>query len=157
MVDDGTARHAWDIPASIVTSSYVKRLLAQQILGNFSMWAVKACILALFVRLFDSIRWMRITAYALIVALGLFYLAAIAVWAAYCTPRGGEDWGATALARASTQGITGLVVAIGAVGLLVDCVMFALPFPVILGLHMRTPKKVASSRVRRCLLVSLLK
>ncbi|KAJ4368975.1 hypothetical protein N0V83_006057 [Neocucurbitaria cava] len=101
MVDDGTARHAWDIPASIVTSSYVKRLLAQQILGNFSMWAVKACILALFIRLFDSIRWMRITAYALIVALGLFYLAAIAVWAAYCTPRGGEDWGATALARAT--------------------------------------------------------
>ncbi|CAO2650984.1 Nn.00g092810.m01.CDS01 [Neocucurbitaria sp. VM-36] len=142
LVDDGTARHAWDIPASMVTSSYVKRLLAQQILGNFSMWAVKACILALFIRLFDSIRWIRITAWTLIASVGLFYLAAIAVWAAYCTPRAGEDWGVTALARASSQGITGLVVAIGVVGLVVDCIMFALPFPIILGLNMRTPKKV---------------
>ena len=142
LVADGTARHAWDTPASIVTPSYVKRLLAQQILGNIAMWAVKACILALFIRLFDSIRWMRITAYTLIVAVGLFYLAAIAVWAVYCTPRAGEDWGATALTRASSQGVTGLVVAIGVVGLAVDCVMFVLPFPIIVGLNMRTTKKL---------------
>lgn len=142
LVADGTARHAWDIPASMVTPSYVKRLLAQQILGNLAMWAVKACILALFIRIFDSIRWIRITSYTLIVAVGLFYLAAIAMWSAYCTPRPGENWGASALERASSQGISGLVVAIGVVGLVVDCIIFALPFPIIIGLNMRTSKKL---------------
>ena len=141
LVAGGTARHAWDIPISIITKSFVKRLLAQQVLSNISIWASKACILALFARIFNSIKWIRITAHALIVFSALFYLSAIAVWTAYCTPRAGEHW-EMAIIRASTQEVTGFVVAIGVVGLIIDCIAFAMPFPVIYKLQMRTSKKI---------------
>ncbi len=119
----------------------MKRLLAQQVLSNVSMWAAKACILALFSRIFNSIRWIRRTANFLIVFLALFYLGAIAVWTAECTPRKGEDW-PIALIRASSKEVTGFVVAIGVIGLVADCIMFAMPFPVVYHLQMRRSKKI---------------
>ncbi|OAL44103.1 hypothetical protein IQ07DRAFT_685134 [Pyrenochaeta sp. DS3sAY3a] len=126
LVDMGTARHVWDIPASIITPSYARRLLIQQIFGNIAMWAVKACIQALFIRIFESVRWMRIASYLLMISTGILYVAAIIIWCIYCTPRANEDWGTSA----------------GVVGLLVDILMFAMPFPIILRLQLRTPKKV---------------
>lgn len=142
LVADGSARHAWDVPLSIFTASYVKRLLVQQIFVNFAMWAVKACILALFIRIFNSVRWLRITSYVLIVFLTCFHLSIIILWIALCIPRGRSHWGVDSLAQATTRRVENVVVLVGVEGFLVDCIIFVLPFPSIIGLQMRKRRKV---------------
>ena len=47
-----------------------------------------------------------------------------------------------AIIRASTREVTGFVVAVGVVGLAIDCIMFAMPFPVIYKLQMQSSKKI---------------
>jgi hypothetical protein len=111
------------------------------------MWAVKACIQALFIRIFDSVRWMRIASYLLMISTGILYVAAIIIWCIYCTPRANEDWGTSAVGRSSSRMITALVVTQGVVGLLVDILMFAMPFPIILRLQLQTPKKLGLTLV----------
>ncbi|KAH7383206.1 hypothetical protein BKA66DRAFT_570245 [Pyrenochaeta sp. MPI-SDFR-AT-0127] len=140
---DGIARHAWDVPRSVITTSYMKRTFAQEIIGTCAMWVVKACILTLFIRIFDSVRWMRMSAYAILIIAGLFYLASIAIWVAYCAPRPGKNWDSDDLLRTSSSKlVTITVVATGVASVAIDCTMFVLPFPIIAHLQLDWNKKI---------------
>lgn len=98
------------------------------------MWASKAAILALYIRIFDSVRWLRIAAYGLIVFTGLFYLSNVVIAAVYCLPRNGAPWDQTAFARCGSPVVSAIV--IGVFGVVADIAIFALPFPVISTLHL---------------------
>lgn len=143
LATDGIARHAWDVPFSVINPSYMKRTFAQEIIGTCAMWAVKACILTLFIRIFDSVRWMRVTSYIILTVAGLFYLASIAIWIAFCAPRPGRDWASIDLLQTSSSKlVTTTVVATGVFSVAIDCAMFVLPFPIIVGLQLDWDKKI---------------
>ncbi len=142
MVMAGVARHAWDVPIGIFTASYVKQLLAQQILLYFSLFAVKASILCFFIRVFDSIRWVRFTAYFMLFILLAWHTTMIVIWINFSVPHGREHWGPKSVAKATTKTVEQLVVLNGIENFCVDSIMFLLPFPSILGLQMRIRKKI---------------
>jgi hypothetical protein len=111
----------------------------QQFIGGPALWSAKAAILALYIRVFDSIRWMRISSYALIVFTGLFYMSNVVIAAAYCLPRNGAPWDQTAFARCGSPVKSAIV--IGIFGVVADLIIFILPFPVISKLHLTQSKK----------------
>jgi len=104
------------------------------------MWATKAAILALYTRIFGSVRWMRLSSYLLIVLLFLFYGSNIAIAAIYCLPRNGAPWDATAFARCGSPVISAIVIGVFAV--IADLALFVLPLPIIFGLRLSPKKKM---------------
>jgi hypothetical protein len=136
----GTSRHSWDVPMSVITVSYIKLQASIQIVVAPAIWAAKAAILALYVRLFGSVRWLKITCYVWIGLMALFYSSNIAISVAYCIPRKGEAWDGTSFARCSTSAWSAVV--IGVFSTVADVVIFVLPFPVLLKLRVNSAKKL---------------
>jgi hypothetical protein len=104
------------------------------------MWASKAAILALYIRLFGTVRWLRLTSYGLILFTFLFYWSNVAIAATFCLPRNGAPWDATALARCGSP--VASVVVNGVFGVVADLVLFVLPFPVLYKLQLGRRKKI---------------
>src|SRR4051794_1885514 len=91
-------------------------------------WFGKTAILAMYIRLFGAIHWMRTASYVLIVLVGLLNASNIVMAVIYCHPRKGEGWDQTPYARCfSTRDMALATGVLGAVG---DLAIFALPFPV---------------------------
>ena len=104
-----------------------------------TMWASKAAILALYIRVFGTVRWLRLTCYGLLIFMFLFYWSNVAISSAFCIPRNGAPWDATALERCGRP-VTAAVLN-GAFGVAADLVLFALPFPILLKLQLGRKKK----------------
>ena len=96
-VSKGSARHAWDVPLALLNDDYMKKQFAATVVGTCATWAAKACILSLYIRIFSTIRWIRITCYTLMTVIGLYYLSSLGVWIAFCVPRKGTTWATTEL------------------------------------------------------------
>lgn len=105
-----------------------------------TMWASKAAILALYIRIFGTVRWLRLVSYGLIIFMFLFYWSNIVIASIYCIPRNGAPWDVSALGSCSSQGA--LFIANGVFGVVADLVLFILPFPVIYGLQLGRRKKI---------------
>jgi hypothetical protein len=136
----GTSRHAWDVPASVVTVSYIKLQASIQIVIAPAIWAAKSAILALYIRLFGTVRWLKITCYVWIGLMALFYGSNIVVSVVYCIPRKGEAWDGTSFARCGTSAWSAVV--IGVFSTVADVVIFVLPFPILLKLRVNPTKKL---------------
>ncbi|DAA79273.1 TPA_exp: Integral membrane protein [Trichophyton benhamiae CBS 112371] len=137
---DGVARHSWDVPASVVTKSFIKRQFAQQMIVAPALWATKSAVLVLYIRIFSSVRWISRVSYGLIVLTFLVYGINIILATVYCLPRNGAPWDATAFARCA-EPVT-LAIFIGSFTVLADFIIFLLPFPIIRKLQMAQAKKV---------------
>ena len=66
----------------------------------------------------------------------------IVIWILFSVPRGRHHWGAQSLEKATSKTVEGFVVLNGIENLVVDTIIFAIPFPPILSLQMRTRKKI---------------
>ncbi|KAF2819133.1 hypothetical protein CC86DRAFT_335890 [Ophiobolus disseminans] len=137
----GATKHAWDVPLSFMSSSMAKMQLAILILIAPTMWAAKSAILALYIRVFGSITWLRRTAYAWIVFMALFYSMNVVVGGVYCIPRKGEVWGGASFARCATNNWPHVVV--GVFSCLADLLILILPFPIVARLHVDRRRKIA--------------
>lgn len=102
-------------------------------------------MLALYIRLFGILRWLRYTCYAGLAISFLFYWVQIPLAGVYCTPRHGGPWDLAVAERCSTLAVMGPV--LGAVGLAADLIILIIPLPIIYGLNMPTPKKIGLSIV----------
>ena len=109
-----------------------------------TIWAAKAAILALYIRVFGPVRWLRITSYGLIVFMFLFYWSNIAISATYCIPRNGAPWNTTTFANCAKPAAS--VIVIGVLDLATDLVLYFLPFPIINKLQL-APRKLLGLRV----------
>ncbi|KAM5462876.1 hypothetical protein MferCBS49748_006268 [Microsporum ferrugineum] len=136
----GAATHTWDAPASLVTKSFIKQQFAQQMLTAPAQWATKAAVLALYIRIFNTVRWMRRTCYILIIVMLLVYGINIILAAVYCLPRNGAPWDNTAFTRCAEPVVLQLF--IGSFSVLADLILFALPFAIIPNLHVARTKKI---------------
>lgn len=104
-----------------------------------TMWASKAAIMALYIRVFGRVRWLRFTCYGLLIFTFLFYWSNILIALTFCLPKKGASWDdATTFAKCDRQAIA--IVIIGIFGVAADIVLFALPFPVILNLQLGRKK-----------------
>ncbi|OAL55015.1 hypothetical protein IQ07DRAFT_559534 [Pyrenochaeta sp. DS3sAY3a] len=138
--EQGLARHMWDIPLSTFTIAVMQRQTAIMFLAAFTQWAAKSAILALYIRIFGSITWLRRTAWTAIVVIGLFFSLNIVAAGAYCVPRKGEAWGGASFARCSSSAWIHVVVGVFAV--LADILLLTLPFPVVMNLRISVVKKI---------------
>lgn len=107
-----------------------------------TLWASKAAILALYIRLFGPIRWLRLTSYGLILFTFLFYWSNVAIASVYCIPRNGAPWDATAFKRCSSAGPVASAIVNGVLGVVADMAIFILPFPVVYRLQLGGRKKI---------------
>ncbi|KAF4625059.1 hypothetical protein G7Y89_g13109 [Cudoniella acicularis] len=138
--EKGTSRHAWDVPFSVITVSYIQIAAATQIVIAPTWWAAKSAILALYIRVFGTVRWLRFMCYFWITFMALFYGSNIAIAIVYCIPREGEAWDGTSFQRCSTSAWAAVV--IGVFSVLTDIIIFVLPFPIILKLRLPSTKKI---------------
>lgn len=101
-------------------------------------WASKAAIIALYIRLFGRVRWLRLTCYGLLIFTFSFYWSNVVISSAFCIPMNGAPWDATVLERCGRSETA--IVLNGIFGVAADIVLFALPFPVILKLQLGRKK-----------------
>lgn len=77
--------------------------------------------------------------------MALFYSMYFIVAGLYCVPRKGEIWGGSSFQRCSTSAWLHLVV--GVFSCVADMLILALPFPIVLRLHVTKAKKITLSFV----------
>ncbi|KAL1595274.1 hypothetical protein SLS60_009964 [Paraconiothyrium brasiliense] len=141
----GAAKHAWDIPLSTITTIFIKLNLAILFVISPTMWAAKAAILSLYIRIFGSITWIRRFSYFWIAFMALFYAIQFVIGGVYCVPRKGEAWDGASFQRCSESAWLQLMV--GVFSCLADILILILPFPIILKLQISVTKKVTLSIV----------
>ncbi|PTB37636.1 uncharacterized protein TrAFT101_005486 [Trichoderma asperellum] len=138
-LERGIGRHAWDLPVSVVSPWVLKRHVVSQFFGATGNWLSKASILAFFIRVFGSVRWVRIACYALFVLLSMGAITHAGLFAVLCVPHGHEVWNFKLMIRCGTG--APVTVAVGVCTLLIDIAIFILPFPIIANLNMDKNKK----------------
>lgn len=113
---------------------------AIQMVAAPAMWAAKAAILSLYIRVFGSVKWLQFTSYFLIALMALFYGSNIVIAAVYCVPHKGETWDGAAFQRCTKSAWSAVMIGVFAV--VADLVIFLLPFPIVLGLRLNPAKKL---------------
>lgn len=98
----------------------------------------KLAILALYIRLFNPERWLRMTCWIVAIITFLFYWSTIPTAAVQCSPQGGI-W--VTRAECGTS-MTLLGVVMGAFGVAIDILLIILPLPVLYKLNLPNKKKV---------------
>lgn len=96
-------------------------------------------------RLFEIVRWLRITSLVALVVTFLFFWANIPLAGIFCTPRVGETWNVTVLRRCQGLAVVGPVQ--GVVGVVADIFILVLPLPVIYKLNLAPKRKVGLAAV----------
>ncbi|RDL41443.1 uncharacterized protein BP5553_01422 [Venustampulla echinocandica] len=135
-----TARHTWDVPLSVLTPSYLKKIAAENFIIGPTLWSSKATILALYIQLFESKIWMRWTSIIALVTMFLFYWANTPLAGVFCVPHNGDPWDDRILTSCSKLAMMGPIQ--GAVGLAADLFILILPLPSMCGLTLPFGKKV---------------
>lgn len=81
-------------------------MFTQTFFGYFNMWLIRAAVLVLYIRIFDSVRWVRYTSWTIIVLSGMFYAASIFMSVGYCTPRAGKNWDSVPFSKCADPIVT---------------------------------------------------
>jgi hypothetical protein len=101
---------------------------------------VKGAILLFFIRLFGSVRWVRLVSYGLFGLVVILYSAYLASLLAMCIARPGEEWGDDGLLLRCDKTIPATIT-IGVCAMLLDLAMFTIPFFIIRTLHTNSARK----------------
>ncbi|PSN67345.1 hypothetical protein BS50DRAFT_634725 [Corynespora cassiicola Philippines] len=141
----GTGRHTWDIPVTVMSASMMQLQVVIQFLIAPTLWAAKSAILALYIRIFGTITWMRRTSYVWIFLMALFYGMNIVIAGVYCVPRKGEPWEGASFQRCTSSAWLNVVV--GVFSCVADLVILVLPFPIVWKLHVSMAKKYSLALV----------
>ncbi|KAH6644884.1 hypothetical protein C7974DRAFT_408530 [Boeremia exigua] len=129
-----------DTPMSTFTIAVTQRQTGILFVIAPTLWASKVAILALYIRIFGTITWLRRTCWIWMVCMALFYGLNIVAAGAYCVPRSGEKWGGDSFARCSSS--AWLHVVVGVFSVVADLIILILPFPVVMKLRISTTKKI---------------
>jgi hypothetical protein len=136
-----TGRHEWDVPISVFANhSYSKRIYAMGMVFGPGMTCAKCAILALYLRIFQVSRTLRVLIWIGVFVICSTYLVAIPVFSYYCTPRANENWDLMLLGKCKKNGVYALIQGVIGVGL--DVYIFILPLPTVLRLRLPRRKKI---------------
>lgn len=101
--------------------------------------AVKTSLSLFFIRLFGTLKWVRVLCYSIMTLSFLAYVSFEIAYLVLCIPHAGEEWDAALLQRCAILAPSTIAVGVGSV--LIDLAMFILPFPIIAGLVLSRAKK----------------
>ncbi|KAK9419295.1 putative Integral membrane protein [Seiridium unicorne] len=138
-VKHGTAKHTWDIPVTAITPTVMKGQSAVLVLTSVANPLVKGSILVFFLRLFGTLRWVRIFCYGLLSATLVLYGAYLIALLVLCIPPRGQPWDSVLLARCATS--TPATITIGVCAVVIDTAIFIMPFFIIAGLKLSRDRK----------------
>ena len=110
-----------------------------------TIWSSKAAILALYLQLFGTKRWLRWTCYFALIIIFLFYWAKIPLAWVYCTPHNGATWDVQVLTNCSDIEIMGPTQ--GVVGVAADIFLLTVPLPIIYKLNLALRKRIGLAAV----------
>ncbi|KAF1846523.1 uncharacterized protein K460DRAFT_367281 [Cucurbitaria berberidis CBS 394.84] len=145
MLSNKTARHAWDTPISLLNDVWFKRNAALSIIYGPAMFFAKAAICTLYLRIFNTMAWMRYTAWGTIVILACIYGSMVPVYLVYSIPYGNEKWDLTLAAKIGKA--DKMAIGIGAVNVAFDIFLLILPVPIIMKLNLSFRKRIGLSAV----------
>lgn len=114
---------------------------AGQILNGVAHTLIKASIPALFIRLFGTKKWLRITCYCLIAAVVVMYLGPSLSLLAVCTTVRPEDWDIFLL-HSCTSSTEPQSIVISAFGVVFDITVVIIPIFITSRLNLEREKKL---------------
>lgn len=135
-----TARHVWDTPVSAFDEAWFKKSAIMAIMSGPTMWCAKASILALYIRIFGTITWLRRTCWFMILFLALVYTSTIPVYIIYHLPYGDERWDLSLAKKAHHTDILNIITA--SVNVAADILLIVLPMPVVAQLKISNRKRI---------------
>ncbi|KAL8995928.1 MAG: hypothetical protein Q9188_006693 [Gyalolechia gomerana] len=138
--------HVWELTlGELRNTPFLLVLLLESLWGPF-VWFIKLSLFQLYLHLFGTLRWMKWAVWMGIVVTGLFYLSITVAKLAMCAPRGSQTYiMAFSTARCSRAKVLGVIT--GVFNILSDLYLLIIPIPAILGLNVRTPKKMGTLAV----------
>jgi hypothetical protein len=104
------------------------------------MWCTKTAVLALYLRVFDTVVWMRRTCWVTIILLAMVYGSTVPIYLRYFVPYGKEKWDVAKAVRASEQTDIPILVT-ASFTLASDVFLLVLPMPVIRKLRITSGKR----------------
>lgn len=138
---NGMAKHKWDIPLSALTPRVLKLATGHEILGMMGLLAAKALMAVFFVRLFGSVRWLRITCYILCLMSAIAFGSYAAVYLVFCVPHGDTKWDNDLINNKCAHPRKVSSIATYSFSVAADIILFILPFPIITKLTLSKQKK----------------
>ncbi|KAI1477678.1 hypothetical protein F4774DRAFT_388204 [Daldinia eschscholtzii] len=140
-LDRPNGRHAWDVPLSILTDSYLRTNFVFVIISSITTMLVKLTLLVLYLRIFNPVEIAKIAIYICIGVTISFYIATMIAELVVGLPKaGGEGWQAAQI-RYGPFGLN-LSVVRGVFGVISDFVILLIPMTQVIKLHLPLRKKI---------------
>jgi len=111
------------------------------VIVDCALWTTKAPIIFVYVKIFGIKPWLRYTCYFTLVGTALLYLGASVPTFIDCHSYGNEVTPQALGVCVKGTTLTGVIIAFAA--LVADAIIFVLPIPSIIGLHLAPRKKIA--------------
>ncbi|KAL9593739.1 MAG: hypothetical protein Q9179_005720 [Wetmoreana sp. 5 TL-2023] len=142
----GYAKHSWDVPLSVFTPRYYKKILAESIIGALGLLFSKISILLLLHRLFGPDKRFRYYVYFGMLWATAISCTTITASGALCAPRAGESFGDLRSAQRCDRLKIWAVVQ-GSLNVILDLYILYIPLPVIWKLQMGQKKKIGVAAI----------
>lgn len=128
-------------PVELIDLVYLQKIaVAIIIVVQGTLWFSKAPIIFLYLKLFNIHRWLRYISWVTLLVSCLVYLVGLIYTLVYCPVDAGKATFPAYQVCASANTLAGVFS--GFVSVVVDLIMFILPIPIILKLHLETSKKI---------------
>ncbi|KAI0546093.1 hypothetical protein F4679DRAFT_438446 [Xylaria curta] len=124
---------------SISVYNFSQFLIAEAIIGGFAIYFSKVPVLVLFVRLFGIRKWLRITIWTTLGVFFALFLSTLLYVSVECSA--GKVHDVPSLFNCTGSSATNGLVQ-GIASLILDLIIFIIPLPIVLNLHMSTSKKI---------------
>ncbi|KAF2741690.1 hypothetical protein M011DRAFT_414010 [Sporormia fimetaria CBS 119925] len=134
-------RHQWNVSVAMLTTNYLKRTFAGNIITWPSIFLAKISILWLYLHIFQVKKSMRYAVYAGAVWAAFTYFPNVVVAGYWCSAHVGEPWGLNVGLRCSGLHPSRVLIATATMSIILDIYIFVLPIPVVLGLNLSRPMK----------------
>ncbi|KAJ4368376.1 hypothetical protein N0V83_006733 [Neocucurbitaria cava] len=140
-----TSHHAWDTPISSINATWFKRNAALCLLYGPAMFFAKTAVCTLYLRIFNTVVWMRYTVIGAIVFFGCTYFSMVPVYIAFSFPYGDEQWDLPLAAKVGRADRMAIVT--GVINVISDIFLLTIPLPIIMKLNLSLRKRLGLAAV----------
>lgn len=116
-----------------------------QIAAAVANLLVKCAIVAFYLRLFGTVRWVRVFSYGWLIAIPCIFGAYLIALLVFCIPSPGQPWDSSLTQRCNKTSPATL--AFGICNVIIDVAIFVMPFFIIYRLHIDQQRKAALAGV----------
>ncbi len=119
-----------------------KRTSVLQVVYYIGVWAAKAAVFAMYIKVFGSVQWMRYVLYCLMITMSILYTSNLIIAIVFCFPHEGGPWKSVQLATCGKQLKYTFAIAIAVFGIVADFFIFIVPALLISKLQLTRRKEI---------------